>query len=193
MSESQTHLNSMSKESLIEALKQSARESWHGEYGEERAVEIETFLRKMLNNYSQVLGFSEEEIFQKLESRRDYSAINYYQECNFPLLEEVEIFDTIKQLNEKFPSHQFICPCCGGISTNPTTCNSGKEVKKGKVCDWCSYGLFKTMGKGYLFAVKQDFLTNPKVHEIFMPAELKYREYIKNIRESIPRGQASSL
>ena len=193
MSKTDQNLNSMDKEALISALKQKARESWGGKIGEGRAEEIETFLRKMLKNYSQVLGFSEEEMLQKLESVRGYSAINYYQECNLPSLEDVAVFETIKALNERFPSKQFVCPRCGGISINPSTCNSGKEMEKGKVCDWKAWGLFKTMGNGYQFVVRDDFLNNPVVHEIFMPVELKDKEYLDKVKKSIPQGQASSL
>ena len=169
------------KEEIIEILKQKARESWGGQPGEDRATELESFLRKTLTNYSAVLGYTEEEILTKIEGRRDYSATNYYQEANFPCLENIEIFETTEQLRQKFPSHKFVCPMCHGISTDPNTCNTGlfMDKKKKKVCDWKSWGLFGTMGAGYKFVVKEDFLKHPIVHEIFMPIELKKEEQWK--------------
>ncbi len=161
-----------SKEALIARLRESANGGWGGKETHRDADRLERFVRNMLANYSQVLGLSEGDILRKIEGRRDYWSINFYQECNFPSLEDVAIFDTIKALNERFPSKQFVCPRCGGISTNPSTCNSGKEMEKDKICDWKSYGLFRTMGEGYRFVVKEDFLNNPVVHEIFMPIEL---------------------
>lgn len=166
------------KEEIIEILKQKAREGWGGQTGEDRATELERFLRKTLINYSTILGYTEEEILVKIEGWRDYSAINYYQEANFPRLENIEIFETAEQLRQKFPSHKFVCPMCHGISTDPNTCNSGlfMDKKKKKVCDWKSWGLFRTAGAGYRFVIKEDFLTRPIVHEIFMPVELKKEE-----------------
>lgn len=161
-----------SKESLIARLRESAHGGWSGVETHRDADRLERFVRNMLTNYSQVLGISEGDILRKIESRRNYWSVNYYQDCNFPNLKDVKVFETIKQLKETFPSHKFVCPACNGISTDPSTCNSGKEISKGKVCDWKSWGLFRTMGKGYRFIVKEDFLNNPVVHEIFMPTEL---------------------
>ncbi len=163
----------MNKESIILKLKDSARKSWSGIIGEGRAEELERFVRGMIDNYSTVLGFSEDDILTKIEERRDYSAINYYQECNFPRLENVEIFETMQQLRDKFPSRKFTCPRCKSVSTDPNTCNSGKDIGNGKRCDWKSWGLFRTLGQGYRFVVKEDFLNNPVIYEIFRPIELE--------------------
>jgi len=163
----------------IEELKQQARESWSGETGEQRAVEIEKFLTETLDNYSKILGISKEDILKKFEEKRSYCAINYYQVANFPKIEDVEVFETIKQLREKFPSGKFICPHCKGISTDSSRCNSGVKLKlingsnKKEVCNWCSGGLFGNLDGGYNFIVKEDFLNCPVIHKIFKPIELK--------------------
>ncbi len=65
------------------------------------------------------------------------------------------------------PSRKFRCPSCGGLSSNPYECNASKE------CDWKSYGFFRTMGKGVRIAIKEGFIENPQIHEIFMPLEFE--------------------
>ena len=61
---------------------------------------------------------------------------------------------------------------CKGITTDYQECNSGKKMSKGKICNWKSYGLFGTCGKGYTCLVKEGFLEHPKVYNIFKPIEL---------------------
>lgn len=162
----------MSAETIISKLRIQAQQSWSGKTGEERADELEQFIRAMLTDYAAVLGLSEDEILAKLEERRDYAAINYYQLANFPSLKDVNVFDNVGQLRDKFPSGKFVCPNCGGISTDYSTCNSGLIMANKLPCDWKAWGLFRTFGKGYWFVVKDDFLEHPVVHEIFMPLEL---------------------
>ncbi len=163
-------------EEIINKLKQKARDSWGGKTGEDRAEALEKFLRKTLAQYSEILNLPQEAILKAIESRRTYSAINYYQEANFPDLKGVRLFDTLEDFTKAFPSRKFRCPSCKGISTNPYTCNSGKEMTKGKICDWKSWGLFGTMGKGLWFTIKKSFLEKPFIGEIFMPIE---EEHIK--------------
>ena len=159
---------------IILRLREEAGASWGGAIGEERANELETFIRAMLKDYAAVLGFSEDEILTKLEEKRDYTAINYYQRSRFPPIKDVDVYETMKQLQDKFTSGKFVCPHCGAISTDPVTCNSGWIMKEdGDVpCDWKAWGLFGTLGKGYRFVVKEDFLANPMIYDIFMPMEL---------------------
>lgn len=164
-------------ETTIEMLKQKARDSWHGETGESRAKSLEVFLRKMLADYSKNLGLPEADILAAIESKRDYSAINYYQEANFPSLEGVRVFDTLEALKAAIPSKKFRCPSCGGISTDPYECNSGVFVGGDKhACNWKAYGLFRTAGKGFRFTIKDSFLEKPRVDEIFMPVDFEDAE-----------------
>lgn len=167
-------------EQILDDLGKLAEDSWKGETGERRKEELIAFLKKMTKDYSEKLGFDELTILRKIESRRDYSAINFYQEANFPTIDDdVLVFETLEDLLKKFPSKQFICPCCKGISTNPYECNSGKKVKlinsKGKkeTCNWKAWGLFKS-GKqdGLYFTIKDKFLENPRIDNIFKPIEL---------------------
>jgi hypothetical protein len=157
--------NMTDKEKLISELKKKTAE----DFSEKSAEELEVFLRKMLANYSEVLGYPEDEILTRLEERRDYSAVNFYQTANYPCLEDVDVLEDEAAVKVKLSSKQFKCPACGGISTNPHVCNSGKELSKGKICDWKSYGLMGTLGEGYKFVVKSNFLNNPIVYDIFPP------------------------
>lgn len=159
-----------SKEYLIAKIRENRKGGWSTDFRD--TDETERFIRNMIKNYSAILGYSEADILRKIEGRRDYWSANYYQAANFPKLENVKVFETVKELQQTFPSHKFVCPACNGISTDPNTCNSGKEMSKGKICDWKSYGLFGTFGKGYRFVVKEDFLNRPVVYEIFMPIEM---------------------
>lgn len=156
-------------EEIIEMLKQKARDSWPGKIGEDRAVKLEEFLRKMLAEYSEKLGFDQEEILSALEARRTYSAINFYQEAEFPSLEGVTVYESQDALMAAIPVKEFRCPNCNGISTNPYECNSGEVIPGGKFCDWKSYGLFGTFGKGFSFTIKESFLEKPMIDQIFMP------------------------
>lgn len=161
-------------EVTIEKLKQEARNSWKGETGEGRAMDLEKFLRVTLKNYSEVLGYTEEEILNALEKKRSYSAINYYRRANFPLLEDVRVFKNRQEFLAQCPSKEYICPRCGGISKNPEVCDSGLEMAEGEICNWKSYGFFGTMGKGVSIVFKESFLEDQTVYNVFMPKELAH-------------------
>lgn len=159
----------------LEAIKQKGRDSWPGEEGDRRAASIEKVLARVLPEYAKALDLSQDDILAALERRRDYSAINYYQDARLPPIAGVPVYETTEAFTATIPSRKFRCPACDGISTNPNACNSGAETKDG-VCDWKSYGLFGTLGKGYRVVVKATFLEHPVVHEIFMPVEFEKRE-----------------
>lgn len=154
-------------EQIIEHLKQQARESWSGRTGEERAENLEKYLRSKLKEYSKALGISQEEILKSWEEDRSYSTINYYQECNQPSIknDKTKVFETVEDMLKAIGKREFRCPSCGGISSSPYECNSGLEMAKGKICDWKVYGLFGDLGKG-VFVYCKDKL---KGETIFMP------------------------
>lgn len=157
-------------ETTREKLRQLARKSWSGAIGEQRAAELDKFLDKMLAEYSKVLALPEAQILEAIEGARNYSAVNYYQEAHFPSLDGVLLLDSVEEFKQRYPAGKYRCPSCAGISTNPYECNSGIATK-GKVCDWKSYGLFGTLGKGVRVALRKDFLKRPFVDEIFAPVE----------------------
>lgn len=130
------------------------------------------WIRERVKHYHEKLGFSEVEILEAFEKKRTYWSANYYQESNFPLFnDKVKIFENMNELKESIKSKEFICPACNQKQSNPYTCESGHKDKNDKVCDWKSYGLLGTLGKGFRFTVKDSFLDKPIIDDIFMPVE----------------------
>jgi hypothetical protein len=122
-------------------------------------------------HYAHTLGYTQEEVLNALETQRSYSAPNYYQAAKFPRLSKnVQIFNTIEELQLRFKYANFRCPSCNGLSTDPYECNSGlaAKTKSGK-CDWKVYGLFGCLGRGKSFIIKDVFLKKPIIDTIFQP------------------------
>ena len=115
-------------------------------------------------HYGEKLNIPWKEVIQSWEETRNYWYMNYYQECNQPEIEseDVFIFESAEEMREKV-GKEFVCPCCKGISTNPYECNSGKEVSKGKKCDWKAYGLLQ-FNLAFIYCKKER-----KGTKIFMP------------------------
>lgn len=155
---------------LLFAIRCECIGSWEGAVGEERADAVRALLDRVLPEYAAALGLTQEAVLQALEQRRDYSAVNYYQMANFPPLDGVLLFATVDAFKAAFPSGQYRCPACGGVSSDPYECNAG-TVRGGEVCDWKSYGLLGTLGKGLRVLITDNFLTAPVVQDIFMPVE----------------------
>lgn len=128
------------------------------------------FLRRMTKNYSDVLGYSEYEILKAIESKRTYSAANYYQISKFPLLDEkVKIFKTTSELIETTKNSKFICPACNQEQSNPYSCKSGHIDEHGKECNWKSFGFLGTIDRGFRFTIKDSFLDTPMIDDCFLP------------------------
>lgn len=126
-------------------------------------------------HYSEKLGIPIGEIIQSWEEDRRYWYMNYYQDCNQPLIEanNVFIFENLEEMRQKC-GKEFICPCCKGISTNPYECNSGKMVGKKKKCDWKSYG-FLQFDLAFIYVKSER-----KGEKMFMPKALKESEADNN-------------
>ncbi|PHR61821.1 MAG: hypothetical protein COA43_01230 [Robiginitomaculum sp.] len=107
-------------------------------------------------HYAEKTGLRATDILNSWESKRNYWYMNYYQDCQQPEIkgDDVRVFDTPDALHDSIGKTGFRCPMCESISKSPYVCDSGKEMEKGKVCDWKSYGLFGTMGKGVYVFVK---------------------------------------
>lgn len=118
-------------------------------------------------HYSEKLGLNWKDILNSWENQRDYWYMNYYQEAHQPKIEgnNVRVFETVDEMLASIVEMKFRCPACGGISTDPYACNSGLEIKKGKICDWKAYGLFGTLGKGVTVYCKDKL----RSETIFMP------------------------
>lgn len=153
-------------EKTIEKLKKQARDSWSGEEGEKRAEILEEYLRAKLGEYSKALDVPESEILKAWESKRDYIAINYYQECNQPSIDKAStrILDSVQDFLDSVGDKGFRCPHCNEKSNNPYTCDSGENVN-GKQCDWTAFGLFGCLGKGTHIFIKDKL----RGETLFMP------------------------
>jgi hypothetical protein len=118
------------------------------------------------NHYAEAAGLAAHDILNAWEERRDYWYMNYYQDAKQPKIEggKVRVFDTNESAIASIGNAGFRCPSCSGVSKNPYTCDTGIS-KDGKVCDWKSYGLFGTLGKGATAFVKETM----QVSEFFMP------------------------
>lgn len=149
---------------LIEGLLQKARESWNGDVGEERATVVKELLSNVLPNWSKKLGISELEILKSIEKNRRVNVVSHYQACNFPLLENIDLFDTAEDFKGMHKGMGFRCPSCKGVSSNPQVCNADAEK-----CNWKSYGLLGCLGEDYKFIVKDHFLEDGQIYTIFKP------------------------
>lgn len=130
-------------------------------------------ITEICEHYAERFDVDPVKIFGILEERRTYSYPNYYQWAKFPRLDDVVVCETMEELKVKImPKQGFRCPACGGVSKDPYECDTGIQ-KDGEPCNWKSYGLFRTMGKGLRVIVKDTFLENPVVDEIFFPIALE--------------------
>jgi hypothetical protein len=120
-----------------------------------------------VRHYSEKTGLEASAILDSWEKDRDYWHVNYYQEANQPEIkgDNVRVFENIGEFRSSLEGKGFRCPNCGGVSSNPMTCDTGIKDKSGKICDWKAYGLFRTMGKGVYIYIKSEL----KVFDIFMP------------------------
>lgn len=107
-------------------------------------------------HYGEKTGVDSSAILDAWEKGRDYWYMNYYQDSNQPEIkgDSVRVFETQEAFLESIGDNGFRCPSCGGVSRSPFKCDTGLEMAKGKVCDWKSYGLFGTLGKGVHVFVK---------------------------------------
>lgn len=114
-------------------------------------------------HYAQKTGLSVSEVLESWEKDRSYWYLNYYQDCNQPKIEDdARIFNSVEDWKKSVGDKGFRCTMCGGVSTDPCSCNSGLTVSKNKICDWKTYGLIPT-------GVPVYFIKERKNARIFMP------------------------
>lgn len=111
-------------------------------------------------HYAYKTGLSVGEILDAWEEDRSYWYVNYYQGANQPRIkgDSVRVFDTVDDLWTSVKNPEFRCPACGKISGDPYDCTQMD-------CNWKSYGLFGTMGKGVTVFIKEKV----KILHMFMP------------------------
>lgn len=147
--------------SLLESVeKGNQRDTWHD--GQAKMAWVIDRAR----HYSEKTGLPVAAILDEWEAKRTYWYQNYYQDGNQPKLDSdhVRVFETKADLLESVGAQSFRCPACRAVTTDAYECNSGAK-NGGKVCDWKSYGLFGTMGKGAFVFVKASVTGQ----HIFMP------------------------
>ena len=151
----------MTFEEIIKDLKKKAYDSWSGgRTSEERSEKIETFVRERSQHYAEVLGITKLEVLKAWEARRDYSAINFYQDAKQPKLENCHVYENKKALQDDLEGELFQCPSCEHHTKNPYECDY-------KDCDWKVYGF---LDFGSEFILLKD--TPPWVPEkIFKPVK----------------------
>jgi len=127
---------------------------------------------RRVNHYAEKTGLDPADILDVWEKGRSYWYMNYYQDCEQPLLDgdKAHVFDDIKSFMDSVGKEGFRCPLCGGISKNPYACDTGiivKKIKDGKdgPCNWKVGGLFKDLGKGVFIFIK----TEMRGETIFSP------------------------
>lgn len=79
--------------------------------GDSRCSELKRFIIELLDIYEKRLHLDKRTIFMALESKRTYSAMNYYQDPRFRYLKEVEqyekmIKDLYAKLNRQAEAHK---------------------------------------------------------------------------------------
>lgn len=117
-------------------------------------------------HYAEKTGLAAADILTAWEGSRDYWYMNYYQDANQPKIEgaNVRVFDTMDDLRTAIGDKGFRCPACEGASSSAYTCDTG-IIRDKKPCDWKSWGLFGTLGKGINVFVKSEM----KGENVFMP------------------------
>lgn len=120
-----------------------------------------------VQHYAEKTGLDPADLLNAWESRRDYWYMNYYQEANQPEIKDgpVRVFETPQELLASVGKAGFRCPSCEGVSKSPYECDTGQKRDDGSICDWKSYGLFRTLGKGVFVFVKTELRGN----HIFYP------------------------
>jgi hypothetical protein len=124
-------------------------------------------------HYAEMTGLGVEKILDAWESRRNYWYMNFYQECNQPLIKDgkVRVLADEEDFVKSVGDLGFRCPHCNGVSKSPYRCTDGKMVElinsngKKKKCNWAVGGLFGDLGKGIYIFLKSAMAGE----RIFMP------------------------
>lgn len=120
------------------------------------------------NHYAEKTGMTPAAVIDGWEAHRSYWYMSYYQDANQPLLEgdSVRVFEDTDDLRTAVGEAGFRCPRCGGVSSSAYECDSGKPMnKKGEICNWKVFGLFRDLGAGVYVYVKDQ----ARGQQIFMP------------------------
>ncbi len=137
----------MTLQTLLDSFRNDKRWNTENRDGSHRFDKEITWIEEMIKDYAKALGIKTDAAATIIESQRNYSWPNYYQPANFPPLDSKDIigvFDTVDAFKEHFKRTYkgFKCQKCGNIGRHPQECDH--RIAKDGVCDWASYGLFKS-------------------------------------------------
>ena len=138
-----------------------------------RHDKVREVIDRVCNEYGEAFGIEPGDVFEAIESERNYWAVNYYQDANFPRLDNVTVYETLGEFQKAIDGKGFRCPRCKGVSPDPYVCKSGDEMEPGKPCDWKSFGLFGCLDGGHTALIKSEFPKHAKPQTIFMPVALE--------------------
>lgn len=156
---------------LIEEILLKEEKVW----GRDRLTPMAKFIKVRFTEYAERLSLPVDRLIQSAEKNRGYSAINYYQEAVFPrITDKIKIFETSEELRAVVGNEGFRCPACNGVSKDAYECDTGLPMKtRSGRCDWKSYGLFGTLGRGFTCIVREHFAEKPIPHHSFMPIAME--------------------
>lgn len=159
---------------FIELFEKVAGQNLRPSWSESQIETVRVFILDRIPHYAEYLNLSPFQILEAMERDRDISVPNYYQNATFPRLDinSVYVLRDLEHYKQIVGVAGFRCPSCGEISPeDPYRCGA---VKGGVKCGWKSYGFFRTMGKGLRLLLRDQFLNEAVVYEIFMPVALEH-------------------
>lgn len=125
----------------IEAIKKSMT---GGGWDAERIPAVVTFVTNRGQHYADKLNVKFEDVIAAWEENRNYAAVNYYQNANFPEIDgDTLLVDDVDELKTICKGEGFICGACSKHISSPYEC---------KKCGWKTYGLLGP-GKDALYVV----------------------------------------
>lgn len=116
---------------------QKAAKDWYDQKDADAKME---WIRNRAEQYAEKFNKTTDEIIAIWESKRNYSFMNYYQECNIPDLSEKQTIlqsDWLKQAEDRFGSiknAKFVCPSCGHIQGVGEFLRAGLDVNESYQC-----------------------------------------------------------
>lgn len=98
------------------------------------------WIRKRAEQYSKKLKKSVDEVIAIWESRRDFSFMNYYQDCYIPDIDKDNVIlqsDWIQQIKDRFgdiENAEFVCSNCGHVQKPGEFLKAGLDINDAYFC-----------------------------------------------------------
>lgn len=97
---------------------------WTGPTGRQRIIEKAKFIASILPAYSKMYSKNYVETLEIIAEARNVNYTNWFQNGNLPQVKDVLVYKNIEDFRKKHPEGKYICPACGGKSTNPSKCDT---------------------------------------------------------------------